>query len=157
GHNVENIPRTAFDRQDLIVAAAADPNHKGVWLGFMTGGVVFFADGRVQASFDTSQGLGAGTVRQLLFDRDGTLWAATGAGLSRLKDGGVATLTQRSGLPCNMILSLVEDDTRALWLTSPCGVTRIARGEINRWIEKGGRIRATNFDETDGLRTYGDS
>src|SRR5262249_55999788 len=90
GGDIVHISQTTFDRPDLIMAAAADATRKGVWLGFIKGGVVFFADGRVQASYGPSQGLGAGTVRQLLFDRDAALWAATEGGGSRVKDGDVA-------------------------------------------------------------------
>src|SRR5262249_29803272 len=77
-------------------------------------------------------------------------------GLSRIKDGHIATLTRQNGLPCDTILSLVQDDARALWLTSRCGVVRISRDEIDRWIEKGGSVRTTTFDDTDGVRTYVD-
>jgi len=156
GRGVTPLPRATLSRQDPITAAAADASRKGVWLGFMNGGVVFIVDGRVQASYDTSKGLGAGTVRQLFADEDATLWAATARGVSRLKDGHVSTLTRENGLPCDMILWLVQDNDRALWVTSPCGVTRITRDEIGRWIERGGSVRLTTFDDADGVRTPGD-
>src|SRR5262249_31480536 len=47
GSDIVHISQTTFDRPDLIMAAAADATRKGVWLGFIKGGVVFFADGRV--------------------------------------------------------------------------------------------------------------
>src|SRR5262249_20492063 len=154
GNDVEHIPQATFGRQGLIVAAAADTNRQGVWLGFINGGLIFFAEGRVQASYGALQGLGAGAVRQLLFDRDAAIWAATEGGLSRIKDGHVATLTRQNGLPCDTILSLVQDEARALWLVTSCGVVRISRDEIDRWVDKGGSVRPTSFDDTDGVRTY---
>jgi signal transduction histidine kinase/ligand-binding sensor domain-containing protein len=156
GRAVAHVSPAVFNHEDAITAAEANVNGKGVWLGFMKGGVVFFADGRVQASYDAAHGLGAGTIRQLLFDRDASVWAATEAGLSRLKDGRVATLTHRSGLPCDAIVSIVQDETRALWLTTRCGVVRISREEITQWISNGGTVRTTKFDDTEGLRTYVD-
>jgi signal transduction histidine kinase/ligand-binding sensor domain-containing protein len=154
GRDVAHVPQTTLNRQEMIMAAAADPNRPGVWLGFTKGGLVFFDDGRVKASYDTSQGLGAGIIWQLLFDRDGALWAATEGGLSRVQDGRVTTLTVRNGLPCDRILTLVQDEARALWMTTACGTVRISREDIDRWVEKGGTVRPTTFDATDGLRTY---
>src|SRR5262249_31646657 len=55
GSDVEHIPQETFGRQGLIVAAAADTNRTGVWLGFINGGVIFFANGRVQASYGAPQ------------------------------------------------------------------------------------------------------
>ena len=70
-------------------------------------------------------GLGADLVRRLLLDRGGALWAATDGGLSRIKDGRVATLTTK-GLPCNVVRMVLEDDASSLWLYTACGLVRIA-------------------------------
>ena len=39
-------------------------------------------------------------VRGFYVDRNGTLWAPTVGGLSRIKDGHILTLTSQNGLPC---------------------------------------------------------
>ena len=58
----------------------------------------FESDGRVVASYET-----AGHVRNLAFDDGGSLWVAADHGLSRIKDGRIATLTMSNGLPCEGI------------------------------------------------------
>ena len=78
-----------------------DPLHGGLWLASWGGGVVYFRDGQVRASYSPANGLGAGRVNALQLDPDGTLWAATDGGLSHIKDGRVAMLTTKNGLPCD--------------------------------------------------------
>ena len=99
-------------------AKAVVPDQGGVWLAFWSGGgVLYFGDGKVRASYTPADGLGEGPVAALQLDRDGALWAATQqGGLSRIKDGRVATLTTRNGLPCDTIHWSMEDDDRSLWL-----------------------------------------
>ena len=59
-------------------------------------------------------------------DRDGSLWAATENGLSRIKNGRVATLTTANGLPCNAVHWIIEDDHL------PTGCTRSADFCVSR-------------------------
>ena len=67
---------------------------------------------------------------------DGTLWAATEGGLSRVKDGRVATLTSRNGLPCDTVHWVMEDDDHSFWLYTACGLVRIARPELDAWVDR---------------------
>src|SRR5208283_4226644 len=95
-----------------VLLSAAKPG--GVWLGFWDeGGVLYFEDGQVRASYTAASGLGEGRVADLRLDRDGTLWVATQGGLSRLKDGRIATLTSKNGLPCDTIHWTMEDDDQS--------------------------------------------
>ena len=118
------------------------------------GGVSYFKDGQVRASYTAADGLGKGHVAGLQLDRDGALWAATEeGGLSRIKDGRIATLTSRNGLPCDTIHWSIEDDDRSLWLYTGCGLVRIARTELDAWIaDPKRRIETTVWDAADGVR-----
>src|SRR5262249_60530749 len=80
-----------------------------------------------------TDGLGRGRVNDLRFGQDHTLWAATEGGLSRLKNGRVATLTGKRGLPCDTIHWLTEDDANSFWLYATCGLVHIARAELDAW------------------------
>jgi hypothetical protein len=62
--------------------------------------VAYFKDGQGRRSYSAADGLGGGRVEALQFDRDGAVWAATEGGLSRIKDGRIATLSSRNELPC---------------------------------------------------------
>jgi signal transduction histidine kinase len=97
-------------------------------------------------------------VNDLRFDPDGTLWAATQGGLSRLKNGRVATLTSANGLPCDSVHWVLEDDAHSFWLYMTCGLVRIARTELDAWAADPKRtIHATVFDSSDGVRSLEDN
>jgi signal transduction histidine kinase/ligand-binding sensor domain-containing protein len=153
GHLVEHFPWSAMGRHQQAKVLA--PNEGGVWLAFWAeGGVFYFKDGQVRASFTTANGLGKGHVAGIRLDRDGPLWAATQeGGLSRIKDGHVDTLSTNNGLPCDTIHWSIEDDDRSLWLYTACGLLRIARTELDAWIaDPKHRVETTLWDAADGVR-----
>ena len=135
-------------------ALLPDAKQGGVWLAFWrTGGVSFFRDHRIRARYTAADGLGEGHVPDLQLDGDGAIWAATQGGLSRIKDGRIATLTTKNGLPCNEIHWSIEDDDHALWLNSVCGLVRITRSELDAWIANPNRrIDTRVWDASDGVR-----
>jgi signal transduction histidine kinase/ligand-binding sensor domain-containing protein len=155
GRLVEHFPWSALGRQQQAKVIVHDQG--GLWLSFWTdGGVLYFKDGQVRASFTPADGLGKGHVPGLELDRDGTLWAATEkGGLSRIKDGRVTTLTTKNGLPCDAIHWTIEDDDRSLWLYTACGLVRIARSELDAWVANPERrIETTLWDAADGVRLH---
>src|SRR5208283_823192 len=126
----------------------------GLWLGFYEGGIAYFKDGQIRASYTTASGLGEGVVNTLRLDRDGALWAATEGGLSRVQNGRVFTLTVKNGLPCDAAHWTIEDDDRSLWLNMACGLVRIARPELDAWVGGSKRtIQTTMFDSSDGVKS----
>ena len=151
------ISWATFGRKDPAVVLAADPLHGGLWLGFSRGGVAWFRDGNVRSFYSATDGLGKGAVNQLRFDTEGALWIATEGGITRLKDGHIATLTSKSGLPCDAVQWTMEDDAQSVWLMMPCGLVRVGRSELDMWASAAGKtpgtIRTTVFDNSDGLRT----
>jgi len=153
---VEQIPWAGLGHEDFATALIAEPLHGGLWLGFFKGGVAYFSDGGVRASYAAANGLGEGRVNSLRVDQDGTLWAATEGGLSRLKDGRMATLTVKNGLPCDSVNWLMEDDAHSLWLNMPCGLVRVAGSELDAWAadkDPKRTLQLTVFDLSDGVRS----
>ena len=127
----------------------------GVWLSFWAdGGVMYFKDGKVRSSYTVADGLGQGHVPGLRMDSTGALWAGTERGLSRIKDGRIATLSTKNGLPCDTIHWSIEDDDGALWLYTVCGLVRVTRSELDGWVkDPNRRVQATVWDATDGVRS----
>ena len=156
-HNeLQQIPWAALGRKDFAIVLAPDPLHGGLWLGFSQGGVAWFRDGQVKSSYSAADGLGEGRVNQLRFDGEGALWIASEGGLSQLKNGRIATLTSKSGLPCDAVQWTMEDDAHSVWIMMPCGLVRVARSELDAWTGAADKtaftIRAGVFDSSDGLR-----
>jgi PAS domain S-box-containing protein len=155
GRLVEHLPWSALGRQQQAKVILSDQG--GVWLSFWNGGgVLYFKDGQVRASYAAADGLGKGHVPGLELDGDGALWAATEeGGLSRIQDGRVTTLTTKNGLPCDTIHWTKEDDDRSLWLYTACGLVRIVRSELDAWVaDPERRIETTLWDTDDGVSLH---
>jgi signal transduction histidine kinase len=158
---VERIPWAKLGHTQTATALFPDPGQGGLWLGFLYGGVAYFKDGQIHASHEGADALDESYVTGLQLDRDGTLWAATEGGLSRVKHGRVATLTSKNGLPCDPVHWKMEDDAQSVWLYMACGLVRIARPELDAWantvdtgVDKDPKrtIQVTVFDSSDGVR-----
>ena len=158
---VERFPWSQMGHRDHATALAVDPVHGGLWIGFFNGGIVYFDDGQVRASYASgADGLGESRINGFAFDLETTLWVATASGLSRLKDGRVATLTSRNGLPCDGVHWLTKDNDESVWLYTPCGLIRTPESELKAWAAKvdgggdpGRLMKAAVFDNSDGVRS----
>lgn len=157
---VQQIPWAKLGHKDHASVLAADRKRGGLWIGFFLGGIAYFEGGQIRASYSAVDGLGQGRVSDLKFDDDGTLWISTGGGLSRLKNGRIATLTSKNGLPCDSVNWAREGDDRSFWLYMPCGLIRVEQAEMDAWATAIDRdrdakpvIRTTVFDSTDGVRS----
>jgi signal transduction histidine kinase len=149
---VQQIPWARLGHKDPPSALIADPLRGGLWIGFLNGGITYYNDGKVRASYTVADGLGEGRVKDLRLDPDETLWAATEGGLSRLKNGRIATLTRKNGLPCETVHWLMKDGEHSFWLYMACGLVRISQSEMEAWAADPKRIvQATVFDSSDGV------
>jgi signal transduction histidine kinase/ligand-binding sensor domain-containing protein len=158
-NDVRQIPWADLGHKDHASVLAADRKQGGLWIGFYLGGVAYFSDNRIRASYTATDGLGSGRVADFQFDQDGALWISTAGGLSRLKDNRLATLTSKNGLPCDAVHWAIEDDEHSLWLYTACGLVKIARSEVEAWVaaadsrqEATVQIQVKVFDSSDGVR-----
>jgi signal transduction histidine kinase/ligand-binding sensor domain-containing protein len=157
GEAVQQIPLSRLGKKYYGARAALpDHSHGGIWLGFYDGGLAYYKDGQVRASYTSAEGLGNGRVNDLRFGSRGTLWAATEGGLSRIRDGRVLTLTGKNGLPCDEVHWSMEDDDHFVWLYMPCGLVRVARSELDAWVSDSNRkVQLATFDSSDGVMGVG--
>ena len=159
GSVAERIPWAKLGHPDGVRALVADPLGGGLWFAFRDGGVGYFKGGQVLSSYTVADGLGAGHIRDIQLDREGTLWASTEGGLSRLKDRSFITLTGKNGLPCDSVHWVIEDDDHSFWLYMACGLVRIARSEMDAWVANAKTdpprlVEVTLFDSSDGVRSH---
>ena len=153
GHLVEQFPWSALGRRQQAKVVVSDQG--GVWLSFWTdGGVLYFKDGQVRASYTAADGLGAGHVPGLRLGSDGALWAEPRrAALAGLRTAASLRLQAGMACPCDTIHWTIEDDDRSLWLYTACGLVRITRPELDAWITDPKRkVQLTVWDAADGVR-----
>jgi signal transduction histidine kinase/ligand-binding sensor domain-containing protein len=130
----------------------SDPED-GVWTGLLSGGIAYFRSGKIQSYPLSDDPMAARRVLDVSRDRDGSIWAATENGLSRIKNGQVTTLTTANGLPCKTVHWIIEDDLSSYWLYTQCGLLRVPRKELDAWTADPKRtIQVTTFDADDGVR-----
>ncbi len=156
GRVVESVPWPWSDETEPRLSAMVSETVKdGFWIGFKQQGIAHLVGHQVDATFGAKYGLSGRRVWDLHIDREGTLWAATEGGLSRIRDGRVATLTDKNGLPCDAVYWAVEDDASSLWLYTACGLVRITQPELEAWVSNPTRaIHTTLFGEADGIRVH---
>jgi signal transduction histidine kinase/ligand-binding sensor domain-containing protein len=159
-NEVRQFSWAEMGHKDHASVMTADPLRGGLWIGFFQGGIAYFADGQIRASYTTAQGLGEGRVSGFQFERDGTLWIASEGGLSRFKNGHIATLTSKDGLPCDAVNWVMEDDAHSFWLYTACGLVRVTRPELDAWASAVDQNKDTKppihvmvFDSSDGVRS----
>jgi signal transduction histidine kinase/ligand-binding sensor domain-containing protein len=151
---IEEIPWTKLGHKDFAWTVLPDLVRGGLWLGFRQGGVAYYKDHSVRLSYGREQGFGEGQVSGLKLDDDGSIWAATGDGLNLIRNGQTFRLSSANGLPCDMVHWLMEDNDHVFWLYTACGLVRVARSELERWVaDPKLRVSTTILDNADGVRS----
>jgi ligand-binding sensor domain-containing protein/signal transduction histidine kinase len=103
------------------VLALLDDRHDGLWVGTDGAGLWKLQGDRIVREPAEING-----VRHLLEDTAGDLWIGTdGGGLHRLREGRLEALTSRRGLPSDIVLTLLEDRERNLWVGTRDGLLRL--------------------------------
>lgn len=131
---------------DNAVSAFAEAADGTLWLGFVSGGLAKFADGRF-TQYAQADGVPAGLVTALYADAQNRLWVATSqSGLARVDDLSAATLkfvyyNAENGLSSNNVRSLVGDNFGQIYVGTVRGVDRLAPAS--------GRVK--HFTINDGL------
>lgn len=136
--------------------SALSDQRGGIWINLLDSGLVHLSGGvkdritLAQFNFDKR---GLPSIFNLHVEEDGTLWGASNRGLIGYLNGRWNDVTDRNGLPCNSVYSVISDKRNAIWLYSRCGLVRIDRDELERWwMNPDSKIRIKVFDAADGMQ-----
>ena len=88
-----------------------------LWFGTRDSGVYYY-NGKSFQRFTTEEGLASNFVGFIHEDKAGTIWFATGGGLSRYDGKSFRNFTTKDGLPNNSVNTIMEDKTGKLWIGS---------------------------------------
>src|SRR5262249_26902376 len=153
---IGTISWTSLNTSDFAPALAADPAG-GLWLGFFNGSIAHLVNGKVQKSFTAPGRVGRGGRNSGWVEAGWRVGAATAGGLSLLNGDRFSTMSSRNGLPCDGVHWGIEDDDRALWLETACGLVRIERAELDGWIRNAASmVKPTVLTAADGVWSGGE-
>ncbi len=94
-----------------------------LWVGFGGGGISRVRGGRVK-NYGQGDGFTGRRVTQFVEDHDGTLWAASRAGLYRFAHERWELVGSAQGLPEGPVYKIYQDRSDTLWLGTSAGVFR---------------------------------
>ena len=129
---------------------AADP-HDGIWLVTSAGDLMLFRHGTLQKHALNVSGT---TIDQVVARADGSVLVPTPDGLRVLRQDSLQLMSSKNGLPCDAVISAVEDKDKRWWLFMDCGIVELPNSELERWWANPQTIIQTRvWDALDGVRT----
>ena len=149
-----------FQVREEFVAPRMPPGHTlapdprgGIWIGTLTGDLVRFRHGAIE-SFSVRP-KGNPVSHQIVVQADGSVLAAYEDGLVGLRRGSLQKMTTDNGLPCNTIISFIQDKEKRWWLYSACGVVELADSELRRWwADPAAVVQTRLYDVLDGAQPH---
>jgi signal transduction histidine kinase len=132
---------------------APDPQG-GIWIGTLKGDLALFRHGVVE-KFPLNP-KGNPVSHQIIAKTDGSVLAASDDGLVGLRQDKVQRMTKKNGLPCDSVISFIEDAAKRWWLYTGCGVVELPDSELQRWWANPEAVVQTHvYDVLDGARPQG--
>jgi signal transduction histidine kinase/ligand-binding sensor domain-containing protein len=126
-------PAAPLSGAPQVVWSLAEDGEGNVWVGQI--GRLTRVSGRDSndtRTWTTAEGIPPAPIRTLVAAPDRTLWLGTyGAGLARIRDGRIASITTRQGLFDNAISVFVDDPTGRVWLLGNRGVLTTRRTDLD--------------------------
>jgi len=128
---------------------APDPNG-GIWIATRKGDLVLFRQG-TQQKFSLNPNAKDPSPHHIVAQADGSVLAAFDDGLLGFRGGKVQRMTTKNGLPCDGVISFVQDKEKHWWLYTRCGVVEFSDSELERWWTNPGVVLQTRvYDALDG-------
>ncbi len=98
-----------------------------IWVG-AAAGLFHIKDGKV-TRYGPKEGLGGRTPNCILRLAGGDLAVGTdGGGVAFFRNGAFTSLTEKDGLPSDIVYALYEDGDRSLWIGTTKGLCRLRKG-----------------------------
>jgi signal transduction histidine kinase/ligand-binding sensor domain-containing protein len=116
----------------------------GLFIGFRNAGASFLKDEQV-TNYGPANGMPPGTVRSFARTPDGSIWAATSAGLRRLSNGHWQAIGEEWGYMSPRAQSVFVDRGGTLWVATEDGVVFLSSGK-NRFQPTPDRVSDRPFE-----------
>lgn len=121
-----HVPVAGFNARSIYTDPAGTQ-----WFSSTSHGFLRLQGGHTHV-FSMRDGLRSNNIRQFLYDRNGTVWIATGSGLTRLEGDSLRTFYLEDGLSYGGVRVLAEDRNGDILVGTDGGLNRIHNGEFVR-------------------------
>ena len=119
---IENIIKNSAQIGDYVVSVFKD-SKDNLWFGTLEKGIAKY-DGKKLTYLTTNDGLPSNRVTNVIEDKKGVLWFATGVGLSKYDGKKFINYSKKDGLCDNAISNLMIDSKGVFWIGSWNGVCK---------------------------------
>ena len=144
--------REVFPEPDFPPGHIAADQHGGIWMSTIKGDMVRFRNGVVETKFPLDPG-GYPITFQIIPAPDGSVLAGSEHGVVGWRAGKVQRMTTKNGLPCDSIITFIEDKEKRWWLYTRCGVVELSDSELQKWWANPDAIVQNRlFDTFDGAQ-----
>lgn len=109
---------------DMSILGMARDRGGSLWIAGSLGVFVLHPDGRLE-HYDTRNGLQERSVRTILEDRDGNIWAGTYSGISRFSGSRFVPMAINGNRDLDWVRCLLEDREGNIWLGMNSGLIRL--------------------------------
>jgi signal transduction histidine kinase/ligand-binding sensor domain-containing protein len=135
----------------LSVAASGQG---GIFLGLIDGRLAELRGGKLETFTLWSPNSNHDRIGSLVSNADGSMWGDSAGGLIGWRNGRTEVLGEKNGLPCKRVNGLVKAKNGDLWLSQPCGFTRIPHEQLDAsWDSPSPALKVETLDVFDGAQT----
>ena len=145
--------REVFSAPQVPTAWMLAPDPRGgIWIATRKGDLVLLRDG-VQHKFSLNPDAKDPSPHKILAQADGSVLAAYDDGLVGFREGKVQRMTTKNGLPCDFIISFIQDKEKRWWLYTRCVIVEFSDSDLQKWWSNPETIIQTRvFDKFDGAQ-----
>lgn len=141
-----------FSPPQVPMGRIAADTHGGIWIGTRNGELALFRNGAVQRLPVNTDSKGP-FANQIVALPDDTVLVAFDDGLVGLRQGKVQRMTTKNGLPCDDVMSFIQDKDKRWWLNTRCGIVEFSGQELERWWANPEAVIQTRlYDVLEGAR-----
>ncbi len=148
-----------FRVRDIFLPSQVPPGHNlaqdprgGIWIETRKGDIALFRNGILETTVPLNKG-GSPLNRQIIAEADGSILVGTEEGLVGWRMDKVQRMTTKNGLPCDFVISFVQDREKRWWLYTRCGVVEFSDSELQRWwANPDARVQNRLYDTFDGAQ-----
>jgi len=125
--------REVFPASQVPPAWMLAPNpNGGIWIATRKGDLVLFRQGALR-TFPMNPNAKNPAPHKIAAQADGSVLGAFDDGLVGFREGKVQRMATKNGLPCDFVISFVQDKEKRWWLYTRCGVVEFSDSELQRW------------------------